>query len=97
MNHADNADGRWIHLVVHTVRKPSKKHATETTENDSVLLWRLLDTRHSVVHSLKELMCCNWRSREIPLERRIKLGPRDLANTEPMHLPELLAEFVPYV
>jgi hypothetical protein len=65
--------------------------------NDRVTLWRFLDHAHRLINRIEELPGSSRGSLEIPFERSNNFGPRDLANSEPVHLLELLPEIVPDV
>ena len=97
VNHTHNTDRRWKNFVVNGVGKTSQEYATKMSTNDGVTLKRFLDLPHRLINRVEEPPGSSRGSVEIPFERGNNFGSRDLANSEPTHLLELLLKIVPDV
>jgi hypothetical protein len=91
---ADDADHAWIDLVIDSIGKLPQENAPESPADQWVALRSLVDQRERVLHCIEEMVGCRWRVPTIPSEGSIDVGPRDLANAEPSHLPELPLEIL---
>lgn len=92
VNDADDADHAWIDLVIDAIGKLPQENAAESPADQWVALRSLVDQPERVLHGIEEMLCCRWRVPAIPGEGSIDVGPRDLANAEPSHLPQLPLE-----
>jgi hypothetical protein len=82
-------------LIINCVGEASQEYATKMPTNDGMSLWGFLDHSHRLINGVEELLGSNRGSLEIPFKRGNNFGSRDLANSEPPHLLELLPEIVP--
>ena len=97
VNHTHNADRRWKNFVVNGIGETSQEYATKVSTNHGVTLRRFLDHAYRLINRVEEMPGSSRGSVKIPFERGINFGSRDLANSEPTHLLELLLEIVPDV